>query len=462
MTPPSSIFGRLRGSAISLLPPRLADRVRGNEAAQRVGANIAWLGFDKLYSTAISFVVSVFVARYLGTSDFGLFSYTLAFVTIFQVPATLGLEEILVRELVRNPDDEGAILGTALGMRLISGFITMALIAAVVQFAKPDDANARHLVIVTSLLLIPQAFLVIQRLYIARVLAKYIVISGNAALTIVSVARLAMVHFHASLIWFVWTNVLLTGLTAIGLYAFYAAEKRTHIHWRYSKQWLIQLMRDAWPQIPSGIAGSVQNQIGALAIGSFLGNAELGSYAVAYRFYLLLLVAADIVCQSLVPTLTRAHTISTAHFERRLSQCYRLMFGIFLVALLPILFLGLGGIRLIYGRQYAGAGTLMLYFAIPLLLTYFGQLRMWYIVIENQLRYAMFISIAQASVSIISNYVLIRHFGAAGAVVAIALTALTVYVSDAIFKPGRRNTLAIIRALSVIPPLPDPEAQPNA
>ena len=171
-------------------------------------------------------MVSIFVARYLGRSDFGLFSYALAFVTIFQVPATLGLEEILVRELVRTPDDVGAILGTALGMRLVSGFVTMAMIAVVVQFARPDDANARHLVIVTSLLLIPQAFLVIQRLYIARVLAKYIVISGNAALTIVSVARLAMVHFHAPLIWFVWTNVSLTGLTAIALYAFYAAEKR--------------------------------------------------------------------------------------------------------------------------------------------------------------------------------------------------------------------------------------------
>ena len=170
-------------------------------------------------------MVSIFVARYLGTSNFGLFSYALAFVTIFQVPATLGLEEILVRELVKYPDDEGTILGTALGMRLISGFLTMGLIAIVVQFARPDDANVRDLVMVTSLLLIPQAFLVIQRLYIARVLAKYIVISGNVALTIVSVARLAMVHFHASLIWFVWTNVFFIGLTAIGLYGFYAAEK---------------------------------------------------------------------------------------------------------------------------------------------------------------------------------------------------------------------------------------------
>ena len=220
-----------------------------------------------------------------------------------------------------------------------------------------------------------------------------------------------------------------------------------HVHWRYSKQWLIQLIRDAWPQIPSGIAGSIQNQIGALVIGSFLGNAELGSYAVAYRFYLLLFVAADIVCQSLVPTLTRARTVSNEHFEHRLSQGYRLMFAVFLAALLPILFLGFGGIRLLYGRQFAEAGPLMLCFAIPLLLIYLGQLRMWYVVIENHLRYAMFVSLAQAGVSIVANYILIRRYGAFGATAAIACGAMTVFIADAIFKAGRGNTRAIIRAL---------------
>jgi len=446
------ILSTLRREAVGRLP----ERLRGNETVKRIGANLAWLSFDKLYSTAMSFVVSVFVARYMGRSDFGLFNYALLFVTIFQVPATLGLEEILVRELVSREEEEGAILGTALAMRLVSGLLTMGLIAVVVRVARPDDAAARHLVVVTSLLLIPQAFLVIQRLYIARVLAKYIVISGNVALTVVSIARLVMVYLHASLTWFVWTNVAQLALTALAMYAFYATEKRVHPRWSFSKSWFIRLMRDAWPQIPAGLAGSIQNQIGALIIGSFLGDAELGAYSVAYRFYLLLCVAADIICQSLMPTLTRARAVSAAHFERRLSQCYRLLFGVFLAALLPVLFLGLGGIKLLYGRQYAPAGTLLLYFALPLLLNYFGQLRLWYIVVENQLRYAMFLSVVQAGVSVISNYLLIRYFGAVGAICSIAVSILTVFGCDVVFKQGRPNIRAIFHALTRIPPLPVP------
>lgn len=444
----SQLWINARSTLIRALPARITDKLRGNETAKRVGSNVAWLGADKLYSTAVTFIVSIYVARYLGRTDFGLFSYTLAFVTIFQVPATLGLDEILVRELVRNAKEQSQILGTALIMRLGSGTLMMGAIAIAVRFARPHDEAAQRLVMITSLLLIPQAFYIIQRLYNARLLAKFNVIAGNIALTLVAIMRLAMVHFHASLTWFVLTNVALFVFNVIALYAIYLSDKERRVRWTFSTRWFKQLLRDAWPQIPSGIAGSVQNQIGALIIGSFMGDDQLGPYAVAYRFYVLLLVVPDIVCQSLSPSLTRAKAISDSHFELRLSQSYRLMLGMYVVSLLPLLFLGLGGIRLLYGAQFAEAGPLMLCFAVPLMMIYVGQLRLWYIVIENQLRYSMFISLAQAGVSIIANYILIRRFGAVGAVGAIVCAAIVVFAADAVFTQGRRNTRAIVRAFS--------------
>jgi O-antigen/teichoic acid export membrane protein len=447
MTSPSNIWTRVRGNATRLLPAHLVERFRNNEAVRRVSLNIAWLGLDKAYSTAVSFVVSIYVARYLGRSGFGLFSYSLAFVTFFQVPATMGLDEILVRELVRHAKEESRILGTALAMRLASSLLMIAVIAIGVRIVRPDDAEAQRLVVITTLLLIPQAFLLLQRLYSARLLAKYNVVSGNIALTLVAVARLAMVRFHASITWFVWTNVALLAFNAIALYAFYVGHKNSRVRWRFSTEWLKRLLRDAWPQIPAGVAGTIQNQIGILLIGSLMGNDQVGIYGVASRFYILLLVVPDIICQSLTPTLTQAKAISDAHFEHRLTQCYRLMFAVFALALAPLLILGFGGIRVLYGAQFAEAGKLMLIFAAPLLLIYLGQLRMWYIIIENQLHYAMFVSVAQAGVSIVCNYFLIRHYGAAGAVAAIGCSAAAVFAFDAVFRPGRRNTRAIISAL---------------
>jgi O-antigen/teichoic acid export membrane protein len=431
-----------------LIPEGVAVRLRGSATARRVGVNVAWLGLDKVYSTALALVVSIFVARHLGVADFGLFTYALAFVTLLQVPATLGLEEVLVRELVRYPEQRNEILGTSFFLRLFGGVLTMGIVALAVQFARPDDPRARLMVMITSLLYIPQTALVVQRWYSARLLAKYNVLSSNIALTLTSALRLGMVLGNLPLVWFVWSNVALVAINAVAVHVFYAASGEAVIHWRFRWHWCRQLLHDAWPQIPSGIAAAAQNQLGALMIGSMLGDARLGPYAVAYRFYALLVVVPDIVCQSLAPTLTRAKANDQLHYFRRLTQSYRLLFVLYLATLIPILVLGLGGIRLVYGRAFSEAGPLILYFSIPLLLIYVGQLRMWYIIIENQLRYAMWISLAQAAATIVCNYFLIQWFGAIGAIATIAIGALVVFTSDAIFVPARKNLLAVWRAIT--------------
>ena len=52
---------------------------------------------------AVSLFVGIYVARYLGPERFGLLSYTLSFVLLFSSLASFGLDDILVRELVKQP-----------------------------------------------------------------------------------------------------------------------------------------------------------------------------------------------------------------------------------------------------------------------------------------------------------------------------------------------------------------------
>jgi hypothetical protein len=47
-------------------------------------------------------LVGIWVARYLGPEQFGVFSYATAFVAIFSAAAKLGLDGIVVRDLVKE------------------------------------------------------------------------------------------------------------------------------------------------------------------------------------------------------------------------------------------------------------------------------------------------------------------------------------------------------------------------
>ena len=69
---------------------------------------------DKFLRMGFGLLIGVWVARYLGPEKFGLLNYAIAFVSLFNVFATLGLNNIVVRELVRKPSEKGEILGTSL------------------------------------------------------------------------------------------------------------------------------------------------------------------------------------------------------------------------------------------------------------------------------------------------------------------------------------------------------------
>ena len=66
-------------------------------------------------------ILVAWLARYLGSEEFGHFNYVLAFVAIFSGVATLGLETVAIRNLVDRPDDAGRILGTSLALKLAGG-----------------------------------------------------------------------------------------------------------------------------------------------------------------------------------------------------------------------------------------------------------------------------------------------------------------------------------------------------
>ena len=64
--------------------------------------NTSWLFGEKILRMFVGLFVGIWVARYLGPEQFGLFSYAQSFVGLFTAIATLGLDGIVVRELVKD------------------------------------------------------------------------------------------------------------------------------------------------------------------------------------------------------------------------------------------------------------------------------------------------------------------------------------------------------------------------
>ena len=90
----------------------------------KVTKNAGWLIGGKVIQMLINLVVGLITARYLGPSNYGLINYAGAYTAFFSSFCTLGINSVIVKEFVDHPDKTGEIIGTTLGLRALSSFLS--------------------------------------------------------------------------------------------------------------------------------------------------------------------------------------------------------------------------------------------------------------------------------------------------------------------------------------------------
>ncbi|MDO8550967.1 MAG: oligosaccharide flippase family protein, partial [Ignavibacteria bacterium] len=101
----------------------------GSQAFKKYFKNTSWLLTERIVRLIFSFLINIYVIRYLGPDDFGLLSYAISFAALFTTLATLGLDSIIIRELVKEPEKRDSYLGSVFIMKIFGSLSSFFLIA---------------------------------------------------------------------------------------------------------------------------------------------------------------------------------------------------------------------------------------------------------------------------------------------------------------------------------------------
>jgi O-antigen/teichoic acid export membrane protein len=130
----------------------------------------------RIFTLAISFFIGVYIARYLGPSNYGLLSYVVSFVGLFGFLANLGINNILNREIVKDHNKKDDLIGTAFYMRLAGAFLAIATVFVISLFTT-KDIFVLGLIWIYSITFIFQSFNVIEIYFQSQVMSRKVVIS---------------------------------------------------------------------------------------------------------------------------------------------------------------------------------------------------------------------------------------------------------------------------------------------
>ena len=151
---------------------------------------------ERVFRMVVALFVGVYVARYLGPERFGLLSYAMSFVGLFMALPTLGLDGIMVRELVKTPERRDELLGAAFWLKLGRAALMWVGIAAAIPFTK-NDAETNLLIAIIAFAAIFQAVNVIDFNYQAEVKSKYVVHAQLVQLAISSITKLVFIWMRS-------------------------------------------------------------------------------------------------------------------------------------------------------------------------------------------------------------------------------------------------------------------------
>jgi O-antigen/teichoic acid export membrane protein len=421
--------------------------LKSDEGFVKYFKNTSWLLAEKIFRIIVGLFVGVWVARYLGPDQFGLLSYAQSFVGLFTAIATLGLDGIIVRELVKDESKRDKLLGTSFKLKLIGGITAILFLAVAVNFTS-NDAYTNLLVFIIASATIFQSFNVIDFYFQAKVLSKYVVLANIISLFLSSIVKIILILYEAPLIAFAWAVLFDSVVLAIGFVHFYSQNHLSFKDWKFENRTAINLAKDSWPLILSGIVVMIQARIDQVMLKEMVDTKEVGYYSVALRLIEVFGFIPIILNNSLFPALANAKNISEETYKYRFLNYYRLSFLLFIITAIPIFIFAEQVTILLYGIEYQPAGALLSLMAIRLFFTNTGVARGSFINIENLFRFSLITMTFGTIVNVVLNYILIPHYQSHGAIIASIISFfITTFLIDIIYQKTRGNVFLQLKGM---------------
>jgi len=375
--------------------------------------NVGWLFFDKFFRLGVGLFVGIWVARYLGPGNFGLWNYSIAVVAILSAFSTLGLDQVLVKNLVEDQSNEDKLMGTAFFLRFFGALLAVAISCTYIYVQ-----NKPFLLLITFLTglnLVFQSFDVIDLKLQSVLKSRVSVIIKNSAFTITSILKLAVIIEKGSLIAFVIISFIEVMLGALGLILSYNLSKvlKWHINGDYARK----LLRECWPLILSGIIIMLYVRLDQVMIGNMLNTTSVGLYSVSVKFSELWYFIPTAFVGSFFPKLIQVRG-DKVRYEK---LCLKLLKTLFIISFFIAIAVSLFAQKLIgslYGPSFIASAFALKISIWTAIFVFWGVSAGNMLVIENLNKHNLYKSLQGLLLNIVLNLILIPRLGINGAAIA--------------------------------------------
>ena len=386
----------------------------------REARNASWIIVCRVVQAVLNFIVSSLTAKYLGPSRYGL-TYYASSVTAFLIPVCLlGLSDIMVHELVENPDREGEILGTSLMMSLGSSVLCMSIMALFVRVTNGDDKEAAVFCALYSISMLFQGMEILSAWFQSKLLSKYTSTISLCAFVLVSAYKSYLLISSKSIFWFAFSNTLDYALITIPYFVFY--KKNGGQRLSFSRDTAKNLLSKGKYYILTNIMVVSFTATDKIMLRTLASPEEGGLYSAAFSVTAVSSFVFSAIITSARPGILKAAVEKDPSFEKKMTVLFSIVIWLSIAQNIFFSFFARTIIDIMCGEDYVDAVPVLRVVCWYTTFSYLGSARnVWILGSENQ-KELWKVNLIGACVGLTLDYLLISQFGMMGAAVAAVVT----------------------------------------
>ena len=409
-------------------------------------SNTIWILLERIVQMIIQLLVGLVSIRYLGPENYGTISYIGSFISLFNSICTLGLDGIVIKHLIDEPENTGEIVGTSIVMRIISSTISIIGILIMIYIVDDGNKNLLFLTILQSIYLLFMSFEIIDFWFQSKLNSKYVSIAKTIATLIVSMWKVYLLATSKSLAYFSFSTTLQYIVIAVLLIYLYFKQGGETLNVSIIRA--KNLIKESYHFILSGMMVVIYTQMDKIMIGKMIDKEQVGIYTAASNIpgmYSFIFMA---IINSSRPIILETKRKSNIEYLKKIKQLYSTIIWISIFISIIMAFSSKLTMYILYGKSYLVGSDVLKIATWSNIFSILGTARGIWIVAENKGKYVKKYLMWGAIVNLVLNVFMIPIYGINGAAIATLITQIvTCIVAPIFYKETRIHTRYIYESI---------------
>jgi len=391
---------------------------------QTIFKNTFWLAVAEGIHHLLGFLLIIYIARILGATEFGKFTFALSFVSMFVVLSDFGLSDIATREFSRDKKSEKEYSGI-LSLKILLSIGTLILMLIGSFFVTPDPIIRKVIWILAIFVLISNFFFIIYAFLRARQRMEYET-GAKILQALIMVGIGFFILFRFPSVENLSYGYLFATLVALILILLFFHFRIYPLSLSWNKAIWQKFFKFSWPLGSTAIFGAIFLTMDSVMMG-YLGQiTEAGWYNAVRRIVGFTIIPATLILMSFYPVLSKFFKES----KEKLQKVWNYYMESMIILAIPIV---IGGLALapkiidfIFDPSF---GPSILAFQILIFMAGINFLCNPYIlmlIVSDQQKKYLWINLIATVTNITLNLILIPRYSLYGAAISVVITYIVI------------------------------------